>query len=108
MCAGPSSTTCAIARASRPASRKSWPDPASGAGGSGHCSEANLDLLAACFSRRHGTRLQAPGDSMPLSFDPQTLPVLGVDEHLPPVRADELSAAALRKRFAAPPVWTPE
>jgi len=45
---------------------------------------------------------------MPLSFDPQTLPVLGVDEHLPPVRADELSAAALRRRFAAPPVWTPE
>ena len=45
---------------------------------------------------------------MALSFDPQKLPVLGVDDHLPAVPARELSIAALRQRFAAPPLWTPE
>jgi 8-oxo-dGTP pyrophosphatase MutT (NUDIX family) len=45
---------------------------------------------------------------MALSFDPQKLPVVGVDDHLPPVRADELSVAALRQRFLAPPAWAPE
>jgi 8-oxo-dGTP pyrophosphatase MutT (NUDIX family) len=43
-----------------------------------------------------------------LSFNPQELPVLGVDTHLPAVQVAHLSAAALRARFAAPPVWTPE
>jgi len=43
-----------------------------------------------------------------LAFDPRQLPVVGVDDHLPPVRLAELSPAALRARFAAPPVWSPE
>ena len=45
---------------------------------------------------------------MALTFDPQQLPVVRVDDHLPPVRLAELSPAALRVRFAAPPVWSPE
>ena len=45
---------------------------------------------------------------MALGFDPQQLPVLGIDDHLPAVRADELTSAALRQRFLAPPLWTPE
>jgi 8-oxo-dGTP pyrophosphatase MutT (NUDIX family) len=45
---------------------------------------------------------------MPLSFDPQKLPVIGVDDHLPAVTAADLLADALRQRFAAPPVWSPE
>jgi 8-oxo-dGTP pyrophosphatase MutT (NUDIX family) len=45
---------------------------------------------------------------MALSFDPQKLPVLGVDDHLPPVRPSELLADALRQRFLSPPVWSPE
>lgn len=45
---------------------------------------------------------------MALSFDPQKLPVMGVDTHLPAVSARALSMAALRQRFAAPPVWVPE
>ncbi|HEX7436107.1 MAG TPA: CoA pyrophosphatase [Caldimonas sp.] len=45
---------------------------------------------------------------MALSFNPQELPVLGVDTHLPAVHLAHLSAAALRARFGAPPVWTPE
>ena len=45
---------------------------------------------------------------MALSFDPQQMPVVGIDDHLPPVRADELSVAALRRRFLAPPAWAPE
>ena len=42
------------------------------------------------------------------SFDPQQCPVLSVDDHLPPVPVDRLSAAALRDRFARSPVWQPE
>jgi 8-oxo-dGTP pyrophosphatase MutT (NUDIX family) len=45
---------------------------------------------------------------MPLSFDPQKLPVLGVDDHLPPVAAGALLTDSLRQRFIAPPVWSPE
>ena len=45
---------------------------------------------------------------MALSFNPQELPVLGVDDHLPPVAGTQLSVSALRERFGAPPVWTPE
>jgi len=41
-------------------------------------------------------------------FDPQRVPVVGVDDHLPPVPADRMTAAALRQRFAAPPAWQPE
>lgn len=41
-------------------------------------------------------------------FDPQSVPVVGVDRHLPAVDPVHLSPAALRARFVAPPVWTPE
>ncbi|HET6599855.1 MAG TPA: CoA pyrophosphatase [Burkholderiaceae bacterium] len=42
------------------------------------------------------------------AFDPQTLPVLSTDGHLPSVRPDALQAAALRRRFSVPPAWVPE
>ena len=45
---------------------------------------------------------------MALSFDPQKLPVIGVDDHLPAVTAADLRSDALRSRFMAPPVWSPE
>jgi len=45
---------------------------------------------------------------MTLSFNPQELPVLAVDGHLPAVKASSLSVSALRERFATPPVWAPE
>ena len=45
---------------------------------------------------------------MALSFDPQKLPVIRVDTHLPAVPASALSMPALRQRFAVPPVWVPE
>ena len=46
--------------------------------------------------------------SMPLKFDPQLLPVLAVDDHLPAVPLERLSAAALRDRFCKPSIWVPE
>jgi 8-oxo-dGTP pyrophosphatase MutT (NUDIX family) len=45
---------------------------------------------------------------MALSFNPQELPVIGVDDHLPPVAPDRLLPQALRERFLAPPTWQPE
>ena len=45
---------------------------------------------------------------MALSFDPQKLPVVGVDDHLPALTAAVLRSAAVRQRFLMPPVWTPE
>ena len=45
---------------------------------------------------------------MALSFDPQVLPVLGVDDHLPAVADSELLLESLRRRFAAQPDWSPE
>lgn len=45
---------------------------------------------------------------MAVSFDPQALPVLSIDAHLPAVSGEELCAAALRRRFKSPPHWTPE
>jgi 8-oxo-dGTP pyrophosphatase MutT (NUDIX family) len=45
---------------------------------------------------------------MALSFDPQQLPVIGIDDHLPALTSDVLHGEALRQRFLAPPVWTPE
>ncbi len=45
---------------------------------------------------------------MALSFDPQSLPVIGVDSHLPAIAPAVLRANALRDRFAAPPIWSPE
>ena len=45
---------------------------------------------------------------MALSFDPQKLPVVGVDDHLPALTAAALRSDAVRQRFLMPPVWTPE
>ena len=45
---------------------------------------------------------------MALSFDPAALPILGVDDHLPAIPATQLTANALRRRFKAPPDWSPE
>ncbi|KQV78755.1 CoA pyrophosphatase [Rhizobacter sp. Root1221] len=45
---------------------------------------------------------------MPLNFDPQQLPPVSVDHHLPAVTLGELQAATLRARFRAPPEWAPE
>lgn len=41
-------------------------------------------------------------------FDPRLIPVDGVDSHLSAIPLASLQAAALRKRFAAPPIWIPE
>ncbi len=45
---------------------------------------------------------------MALSFDPEQLPTLRVDDHMPAVTASALQAAALRERFHTPPAWVPE
>jgi 8-oxo-dGTP pyrophosphatase MutT (NUDIX family) len=45
---------------------------------------------------------------MPLSFNPQELPVIGIDDHLPDVPRDRMHPEALRARFAQPPAWQPE
>lgn len=42
------------------------------------------------------------------AFDPRTVPLVGVDAHLPAVSAAAQTPQALRQRFAAPPVWAPE
>lgn len=41
-------------------------------------------------------------------FDPRSIPVLGIDDHLVGVPRQQLTASALRERFLSPPVWTPE
>ncbi|MFC5520897.1 CoA pyrophosphatase [Polaromonas jejuensis] len=41
-------------------------------------------------------------------FDPRSIPVLGIDDHLAGVSLDRLTPQALRERFRHPPVWTPE
>lgn len=41
-------------------------------------------------------------------FDPRQIPVERVDSHLPAVPLALLQPAALRQRFASPPVWEPE
>lgn len=46
--------------------------------------------------------------SNPPLFDPRTVPVAGRDAHLPVVPSAALQASALRRRFAAPPDWSPE
>lgn len=46
--------------------------------------------------------------NVPRITDPQAVPVVGVDDHLPPVAPDELTAPSLRARFAAPPAFVPE
>ena len=46
--------------------------------------------------------------SRPPILNPQAVPVLGTDAHLPAVPAERLRADALRLRFATPPHWQPE
>jgi len=41
-------------------------------------------------------------------FDPRSIPVQGVDDHLAGVALERLRPQALRERFRHPPVWTPE
>lgn len=41
-------------------------------------------------------------------FDPRTVPVVGVDTHLPAARPEAMAPGALRQRFAEPPAWEPE
>ena len=41
-------------------------------------------------------------------LDPNAIPVVGIDAHLPPVPAHRLLPDALRQRFADPPIYTPE
>ncbi len=48
-----------------------------------------------------------PPSRLPL-FDPRNVPIAGTDTHLPGVDAGQLLPAALRQRFARPPVWQPE
>ena len=41
-------------------------------------------------------------------FDPRSIPVQGIDDHLDRVALDRLTPHALRQRFSCPPIWTPE
>lgn len=43
-----------------------------------------------------------------LSLDPRLVPVASTDAHLSAVPGQQLTAEALRTRFAQPPVWEPE
>lgn len=45
---------------------------------------------------------------VPRITDPQAIPVVGVDDHLPPLQPERLTPDALRQRFAAPPAFSPE
>jgi 8-oxo-dGTP pyrophosphatase MutT (NUDIX family) len=53
------------------------------------------------------SRPVAPLSSL-LGFDPHTVPVIGVDAHLPAVADTVLALPALRERFLRPPLWEPE
>jgi 8-oxo-dGTP pyrophosphatase MutT (NUDIX family) len=44
----------------------------------------------------------------PPAFDPESLPVLGADSHLPAIPKTSIDPAAMRQRFVAPPSWEPE
>ena len=41
-------------------------------------------------------------------FDPRSIPVQGIDDHLESVALASLNPEALRRRFLNPPSWTPE
>ncbi|MBL0090379.1 MAG: CoA pyrophosphatase [Ideonella sp.] len=45
---------------------------------------------------------------IPRITDPKAIPVIEVDDHLPPAPATALEPQALRQRFGNPPTWTPE
>ncbi|HSH89427.1 MAG TPA: CoA pyrophosphatase [Ramlibacter sp.] len=42
------------------------------------------------------------------NFDPRTVPVIGIDSHLPAAGREALDPAALRQRFQVAPKWEPE
>lgn len=42
------------------------------------------------------------------NFNPREVPVIGTGHDLPAIAAERLQLAALRRRFAEPPVWEPE
>jgi 8-oxo-dGTP pyrophosphatase MutT (NUDIX family) len=44
----------------------------------------------------------------PRILDPRAAPVAGTDAHLPAIDPQNLTAQALRRRFADPPPWQPE
>lgn len=44
----------------------------------------------------------------PLIRDPQGVPIVGIDDTLPPIDPSHLTAAAVRERFARAPQWVPE
>jgi 8-oxo-dGTP pyrophosphatase MutT (NUDIX family) len=44
----------------------------------------------------------------PRIINPLSIPVIGIDDHLPAVPPNALTPAALRQRFEVPPTWTPE
>ena len=47
--------------------------------------------------------------TQPLSnFDPRSIPVQGIDDHLARVTQASLTPESLRRRFLNPPIWTPE
>ena len=46
--------------------------------------------------------------SRPPILNPQAVPVVGIDQHLPAVAAAALRPETLRQRLAAPPRWQPE
>jgi 8-oxo-dGTP pyrophosphatase MutT (NUDIX family) len=46
--------------------------------------------------------------SRPPILNPRVVPVVGTDAHLPAVDSGQLTAQALRQRFASPPRWEPE
>jgi 8-oxo-dGTP pyrophosphatase MutT (NUDIX family) len=50
----------------------------------------------------------AKSPKYPPAFDPESLPPLGADDHLPAVLATSIHPAAVRQRFVAPPPWEPE
>jgi 8-oxo-dGTP pyrophosphatase MutT (NUDIX family) len=84
----------------RPASRKK---PPSGGFFFGGIAESSTDCRPVGFAAR-----AYAGSMTTLILDPQSVPVVGMDEHLPAVSAERLTAAALRRRFANPPPWQPE
>jgi len=53
------------------------------------------------------SRTEKPLSSLP-DFDPRSVPVIGIDAHLPAVPEAEMRPQALQQRFAVPRVWQPE
>jgi 8-oxo-dGTP pyrophosphatase MutT (NUDIX family) len=72
----------------------------------GRRADARAALLTSCFAAVTSQPFTSLS-SLP-DFDPRRIPVLGVDAHLPMVGNAELQPAALVRRFAMPPAWSPE